>query len=121
MMKRMLTAVCAVLLWETTTFGQSASDKVAAPPALAEMPVSAAACLGDEGPCNCRGGRFWASGEYLFAWVQGYRLPPLATTSPAGTAQGSAGVLGLPTTGTLFGGSMVTNDLRSGFRLDTGY
>ena len=40
--------------------------------------------------------------EYLFAWVQGFRLPPLVTTSPAGTPRASAGILGLPTTGTVF-------------------
>ena len=42
------------------------------------------------------------------------------TTSPAGTAQLNAGVLGGPTT-TLFGGDVVNDDIRSGFRVGAGY
>ena len=38
--------------------------------------------------------RFWVAGEYVSWFVQGSRLPPLVTTSPAGTPLGSAGVIG---------------------------
>lgn len=48
-------------------------------------------------------------------------MPPLVTTSTAGTARDAAGVLGQSTTSTLFGGSddMMTDD-RSGFRIRFG-
>jgi hypothetical protein len=47
-------------------------------------------------------------------------LPPLVTTSPAGTARGSAGVVGQPNTTVLFGNTEAGADLRSGIRLDLG-
>jgi hypothetical protein len=66
-------------------------------------------------------GRFWLSADYLMTITGGDRLPALVTTSPTGTAQTAAGVLGLPTTTTLFGDSKVNNDFRSGFRVGAGY
>src|SRR5947209_4099776 len=65
--------------------------------------------------------QFWASAEYLLGWFSGDRLPALVTTSPAGTAQASAGVLGQPNTTTLFGDSRVNDRVRSGGRLGMGY
>jgi hypothetical protein len=65
-------------------------------------------------------GQLWVSAEYLVGWFSGDRLPPLATTSPAGTARINAGVIGGPTT-VLFGGNVVNDDTRSGFRLAAGY
>src|SRR5262249_54735384 len=53
-------------------------------------------------------------------WTQGASLPPLVTTSPAGTPRTLAGILGGPSTVTLFGGSRVADDLRSGMRLSGG-
>lgn len=48
-------------------------------------------------------------------------VPALATTSPAGTARASAGVLGLATTSTLFGGhDDILTDERGGFRIRFG-
>ena len=47
--------------------------------------------------------RLYARSEYLYGWTKGANLPPLATTSTAGTSQGDAGVLGLPSTSILFG------------------
>jgi putative beta barrel porin BBP7 len=66
-------------------------------------------------------GRLWMEAEYL-AWAsKGTHLPPLVTTSPAGTAEADAGVLGLPGTTILFGNTTVHDTLRSGARLNFGY
>jgi hypothetical protein len=64
--------------------------------------------------------RIWGSVDYLFSWTRGTNLPPLVTTSPAGTAQTSAGVLGKAGTSILFGSSDVDSDMRSGLRFDMG-
>jgi hypothetical protein len=52
--------------------------------------------------------------------MKGDSLPPLVTSSPAGTPQSQAGVLGAPGTSVLFGGSAVNDDLRSGGRFTVG-
>lgn len=65
--------------------------------------------------------RFWARGEYLLWWTRGDRLPPLVTTSPTGTAEALAGVLGEPGTTILFGDSLVNNVARSGGRGTLGF
>lgn len=62
----------------------------------------------------------WIRGEYLLWWTKGVNTPPLVTTSPAGTAQADAGVLGQPGTTTLFGGTDYTNSSRSGARFSIG-
>jgi len=61
--------------------------------------------------------RFWANGEVLGWAVQGAALPPLVTSSPPGTPQNQAGVLGVPGTQTLYGDGSVNGGLRPGFRL----
>jgi hypothetical protein len=60
----------------------------------------------------------WGSIDYMHVWTKGRYLPPLVTTSPAGTAFGAAGVL--PAASTLFGGGKVGNERQSGGRLDLG-
>jgi hypothetical protein len=98
------------------------------------MPAEACVCDGPGGACICDGsgcpicpetcgppGRLWLRGEYLLWWLQGQRLPPLLTTSPAGTPQAQAGVLGAPGTSVLFGGDRVDTDARSGGRVTAGY
>jgi hypothetical protein len=57
-----------------------------------------------------------AGAEYLLWWTKGDPVPPLATTSPAGTAQGTAGILGQDGTSVLFGGSGVDSGLQQGAR-----
>ena len=52
-------------------------------------------------------------------WIQGTPLPPLATSSPAGTAQASAGVAGVNGTTVLFGQRDVNDDSRNGGRDST--
>jgi len=72
------------------------------------------------GGCGSCGG-FWARGDYLIWWSKGNRLPPLVTTSPAGTPRSEAGVLGEPGTTVLFGDSTVSRMARSGYRITLGY
>lgn len=62
----------------------------------------------------------WASLEYLLWWRTGQTLPPLVTTSPDGTAQEEAGVLGLDSTQVLYGGSTDGGDARPGGRIILG-
>jgi hypothetical protein len=66
-------------------------------------------------------GRFWVGAEYLRWRVRGDSLPPLLTTSPAGTVRADAGVLSTPGTVTLFGDSKVNDDWRSGGRVWAGF
>ncbi len=61
-------------------------------------------------------GRLRVRGEYLSWWTQGSNVPPLVTTSPAGTPRGDAGVLGLDTS-LLFGDSGLADGARSGGRI----
>ncbi|HUT08976.1 MAG TPA: BBP7 family outer membrane beta-barrel protein [Thermoguttaceae bacterium] len=66
-------------------------------------------------------GRFEARGEYLLWWTQGSGVPPLVTTSPAGTQAEQAGVLGQETTTILFGGESLAESSRSGGRITMTY
>lgn len=66
-------------------------------------------------------GAFWIELDYLAWTVKGDHLPPLVTTSPAGTPLGVAGVLGAPGTTILFGNSAVNDDWCSGGRVSAGY
>ncbi|WP_419195201.1 BBP7 family outer membrane beta-barrel protein [Novipirellula herctigrandis] len=64
----------------------------------------------------------WATFEYLMWWQDGMELPPLITTSTdPNVAQANAGVLGQPTTQTLFGGDDVLTDSFEGGRLRFGF
>src|SRR5438094_9128045 len=93
-----------------TDIPKPAPDAVEAPPAPI-VPVA----IDNDAP-----GRLWCFADYLSGWMQPAHLPPLVTTSPAGTARPSAGVLGLPTTSVLFDGN-VNSDVRSGLRVGAGY
>ena len=62
----------------------------------------------------------WGSVEFLMWWAKGTSLPPLVTTSPAGTPQAQAGVLGFPGTSTLFGDQLGGNKLQGGGRVTAG-
>ena len=73
---------------------------------------SAYECLPDDNACA---ERWWVRADYLMWWVQGNRLPPLVTTSPAGTPRPDAGQGAV-----LFGGQSVDDDLRHGVRLTMG-
>jgi hypothetical protein len=88
-------------------------------PQLAESPLLADFTHADHFPGY--GQRWWFSADYEFAWIKGMRVPPLVTTSPAGTAQASAGILGAPTTTVLFGNKETDSGMRPGTSLDFGY
>ena len=76
-------------------------------------------CLHDSGAP--RPSRFWFDGELMWLWSKNNRsLPVLATTSTPGTPFDEAGVLGLPTTQTLFGGGEVGDDADLGWRAMAG-
>jgi hypothetical protein len=84
-------------------------------------PVAPIASSCESGACGgSTGPQFWASVDYLGAWLRGDNVPALVTASPPGTPKGVAGVIGAKTTSIVYGGT--TNDgYRSGFRLATGY
>jgi hypothetical protein len=65
--------------------------------------------------------RFWVNLNYLSYWVKGAWLPPLVTTSPLGTPQSEAGVLGEPNTSILFGNQRVNTGARDGARIQAGW
>ena len=65
--------------------------------------------------------RLWVRADYLVWWMKGGDTPPLVTTSPAGTAQTAAGVIGQPGTRVLFGEGELNNAARSGLRLTLDY
>ena len=74
------------------------------------------------GPATCGPpGWMWIRGENLQWWAKGMSAPPLITTSAAGTGAGNAGVLGMPSTDTLYGGDdQILTDSTSGFRIRFG-
>lgn len=82
----------------------------------ADLPLVAKAA-----PVPDSGNRFWAEIDYLGWSAKGDRLPPMITTSPAGTPLPQAGVVGAPGTTVLFGNSAVNDGWRSGGRLQAGY
>src|SRR5262249_20067495 len=67
------------------------------------------------------GGVFWISAEALAWAAKGDHLPPLVTTSPAGTPLAQAGVIGQSGTSVLFGNDDVSDRFRAGARVRAGY
>ena len=65
--------------------------------------------------------RLYLSGEYLLWDVSGMDIPALVTTSPTGTAQASAGVLGEATTSNVFGPGEINDGTVGGFRVGGGF
>ena len=76
---------------------------------------------GTDGCCFdlCRQQGFWFRSEALLWWTPSDSIPVLATSSPLGTPEANAGVLGLPTTTHLFSDSLF-GDLRGGGRIRFG-
>jgi len=64
---------------------------------------------------------WWASADYMMGWLRERNLPPLVTTSPAGTDRADAGVIGRAGTTILFGGQPLESKLQSGGRLEVGH
>ena len=65
-------------------------------------------------------GSIWGRAEYLYWYTPGMNTPALVTTSPMGTPQDEAGVLGQAGTETLFGGGKLLEDTRHGGRVQAG-
>lgn len=64
--------------------------------------------------------RCWAEAGFVLGWIQGARLPALATVSAAGTSVTSAGVLGTPGTSVVIGDNRVNGDMRPGGQFSLG-
>ena len=75
------------------------------PAGAADLPVKAIY----KAPPPPLSGGFWIGAEYLLWSAKGDKLPPLVTTSPAGTPAPLAGVLGAPGTSVLFGDESVND------------
>ena len=86
-------------------------------PACSVEPAAVDAGCGLAADDSCLGLRM----EYLLWWGRGQNLPPTFTTSPAGTPQAEAGVLGFADTEVLFGDETVGGSLRSGARITLDY
>ena len=65
--------------------------------------------------------KIWVRTEYLNWSVKGDTLPALLTTSPVGTPQGVAGLLGEPATTVLFPTDSVNQGARPGGRIQVGW
>ncbi|TWU16509.1 BBP7 family outer membrane beta-barrel protein [Allorhodopirellula heiligendammensis] len=65
--------------------------------------------------------RLWFRGEYLYWRTKGMDTPALATTSPTGTPQDEAGILGFDSTSVLFGGGSINGSATNGLRLKGGF
>lgn len=132
---RWIAAVAASVLWAVSARAQapapagSESSSSAAPAAVGEVPVKApsmavAPVAGTAGACTgcgeCCDQMLWTSGDFLLGWIQGMTIPPLATTSPAGTPRATAGVLGQSTTTVLFGNQRVATGVRPGGDVNVG-
>lgn len=116
MTKRLLVGIGVALAFAGTSLAQPAADvRPTAPPSFNHvLATERIDDVSDDSPP-----RLWATADYLIAWMTGTSLPPLVTTSPAGTARVSAGVLGVPTTSVLVGGR-VNDEARSGGRFTAG-
>ncbi len=69
-------------------------------------------------PCRSR---LWVRAELLMMWTNGFDIPSLVTTSTPGTPASNLGVLGAPTTQSLFGQQTIGDNLRFGGRINAGY
>jgi hypothetical protein len=108
------------------SFLSVASKTVAVASLILVAAASTAAFAADlplvtKAPPPLSGGSFWAEVDYLAWTVKGDKLPPLVTTSVAGTPLSQAGVLGFPGTSVLFGDSTTNDKWRSGLRALQGY
>jgi len=126
MPNRFVPAAFPALTLATRAFGQqpaaSLPPPTSSPPnAEATDPSIRDSMLGDSHDSgSSANGRFWADIDALGWWLKGSPLPPLVTTSPAGTPRQLAGVPGAPGKSILFGGSDANNGLRLGGRVNLG-
>jgi hypothetical protein len=136
MRSRVLFTTVALMVVGGRAWGQTPPLPVADPPVPSRVPaagleqgpplaVAPPACgcvapVGEDDGCG-KAGRFWVEGEYLRWFLKGSPLPPLVTTSPAGTAAPAAGVVGLATTAPVIADTDINGDSRSGGRFTFGF
>jgi hypothetical protein len=120
-------AVTRMVSWFT---GDPAVGEGPTPPApegpklYAEDTCCADGCCGCCSQC-CKCYDTFGSVEFLMWWGRGTSLPPLVTSSPAGTPIGTAptpiaGVIGQPTTDILFGSQLAAQKMQPGGRVTFG-
>jgi hypothetical protein len=80
-------------------------------------PATAPLCEAAAGDDN----RFWFDAQALLWWVKAQHVPALVSTSPVGTPQATAGVLGTSTGSILYGDREVNGGLRTGGDFEIGY
>ncbi len=80
-------------------------------------PACSAPCPPGCGPLLALWYRTKVRAEVPLYWRRAAAPPTLVTTSPVGTPSGTAGQLGLSSTSTLFGNSVLNEDATAGFRL----
>ena len=73
------------------------------------------------GAYNAINSRLWLRGDWLYWDTKGMDTPVLVTTSPNGTPQATAGVLGEPGTSNVFGGRNLNGNTMGGFRVSGGF
>ncbi len=126
MTKRMffgLAAVSAFLIGSAGMPCRTLAQELIAPPTPIDattQPTRIENLAVDNGASSHSTRQFWLSGDFAFSFMRGVQLPPLATSSPAGTPRAIAGINASPSTETLFGGWQ-NDDLRAGFRLAGGW
>ncbi len=69
---------------------------------------------------RCRVDQFWVRADYLYWWFDGASVPPLVTSSVAGTDRADAGILGLASTQLLLGNAAIGDAGSSGGRIEFG-
>lgn len=106
------------LYWSDQPYPQPGSDPYGVG-SFQYCPGCGSPLVGGVHTCNSPE-RFWLHGDYLHWWTRALQLPPLVTTSAAGTPQASAGVFGVPTTSVLFGNSEVNDSDHIGWRASGG-
>jgi Putative beta barrel porin-7 (BBP7) len=123
MIQRMTVALGLLVLVAGSALGQPITDapRELPPPTREAGPLSEFMLSPSQWSLPAPDNRIWVSGEYLFAFMRGVNLPPLVTTSDAGTPRINAGVLGQPGVSTLFGDQWVNGGMRPGVRLGAGW
>src|SRR6185369_15716861 len=119
-------AVTSMVSWFTgdPAVGDGPSQAPAGPKLYAEDTCCADGCCGCCSQC-CKCYDTFGSVEFLMWWGRGTSLPPLVTSSPAGTPIGTAptpiaGVIGQPTTNILFGSQLAAQKMQPGGRVTFG-
>lgn len=119
-MKTVFAAILGIPLAFAQTAPESSKDAPTKAPESSSNPTSAELPAVPVTNGSGSGRTVYGEVEYLLWWMKGMELPALATTSPNGTAQDQAGVLGAPGTANLFGGNSVNTSPRSGGRFVAG-